>query len=222
MHDWTLTSDGDVRILTMTSGENRLSPATLDEWTATFDRLEARRVPQALVVTGQDRYWSTGLDLGAVEVMSPDEQAAFMEKFDRLLYRILTAPFVTIAALNGHTYAGGAILSLAFDYRIMRADRGFFCLPSVDIGIPFSHGMTELITAKLPQPVAHDLVVSCRRIGAREAVTLGVVNRAEDQGNVMPVSMGMAHAYSNKDPETLATVKQRMYHDAAVLLAGNG
>ncbi len=222
MHDWTLTSDGAVRILTMTSGENRLSPATLNEWMETFDRLEARRLPQALVVTGVDQYWSTGLDLEAVQAMSADEQAIFMEAFDRLLHRILTAPFVTIAALNGHTYAGGALLSLAFDYRIMRSDRGFFCLPSVDIGIPFSRGMTELITAKLPQPTAHDLVVSCRRIGAREAVTLGVINRAEEQHNVMPVSMELAHAYSGKDPGTLATVKRRMYHEAARLLAGDG
>ncbi len=222
MHDWTLTRDGAVRVLTMTSGENRLSPATLNEWMAAFDRLEERRLPQALVVTGEDQYWSTGLDLDAVEAMSVDEQAAFMADFDRLLYRILTAPFVTIAALNGHTYAGGALLSLAFDYRIMRSDRGFFCLPSVDIGIPFSHGMTELITAKLPQPTAHDLVVSCRRIGAGEAVILGVVNRAEEQRNVMPVSMELAHAYSGKDPATLSTVKRRMYHDAASLLAGDG
>ena len=222
MHDWTLTRDGAVRILTMTSGENRLSPGTLNEWVATFDRLEEESLPRALVVTGEDQYWSTGLDLDAVEAMSVDEQATFMADFDRLLYRILTAPFVTIAALNGHTYAGGALLSLAFDYRIMRLDRGFFCLPSVDIGIPFSRGMTELITAKLPQPTAHDLVISCRRIGAREAVILGVVNRAEEQHNVMPVSMELAYAYSGKDPATLATVKRRMYHAAASLLAGDG
>lgn len=222
MHDWTLTTEGNVSVLTMTSGENRLSPETLEAWSSTLEELAERRTPQALVVTGRDQYWCTGMDLDAVEGMSQSEQTAFMEAFDRLLGRILIAPFVTVAALNGHTYAGGALLALAFDYRVMRSDRGFFCLPSVDIGIPFSRGMTELITAKLPQPTAHDLVVSCRRIAAREALHLGAINRAEEQHNVLPVSMEMAHAYADKDPATLTTVKRRMHHDAAELLLGAG
>jgi enoyl-CoA hydratase/carnithine racemase len=222
MSDWTLTTEGHVSVVTMTSGENRLSPETLEAWSSALDELEQRASPQALVVTGRDQYWCTGLDLDAVEGMSQAEQATFLEQFDRLLGRILIAPFVTIAALNGHAYAGGALLALAFDYRVMRSDRGFFCLPSVDIGIPFSRGMTELITAKLPQPTAHDLVVSCRRIAATEAVHLGAVNRAEQQRNVMPVSMEMAHAYADKDPATLTTVKRRMYHDAVELLLGAG
>ncbi len=222
MHDWTLNIDGAVCVMTMTGGENRLSPGTVEAWTAVLDEIEHREIPQALVVTGRDRYWSTGLDLDAVATMTDTEQATFMEQLDRLLARILTAPFVTVAAINGHAYAGGALLALAFDYRVMRADRGYFCLPSIDIGIPFSRGMTALITAKLPQPAAHDLVVSCRRIGAREAVALGAVNRAEDADNVLPVAVEIAHAYADKDPRTLATVKRRMYHDAVSLLAGTG
>jgi enoyl-CoA hydratase/carnithine racemase len=93
----------------------------------------------------------------------------------------------------------------------MRIDRGYFCLPSVDIGIPFSPGMTSLITTKIPQPAAHDLVVSCRAIGAREALATGVIHRAVDADNVMPLATELANTYANKDPQTLETVKRRMY-----------
>ncbi|GMR02993.1 MAG: enoyl-CoA hydratase-related protein [Acidimicrobiia bacterium] len=219
MHDWTLTTDGSVSVLTMTSGENRLSATTLGSWSSALETMEATSPSQALVITGQEQYWSTGLDLDQVDAMSRQRQTTFIQDFDRLLGRLLTAPFVTVAALNGHTYAGGALLALACDYRVMRIDRGYFCLPSVDIGIPFSRGMAALIAAKLPQPAAHDLVISCRRVTAREALSLGAIDRAEEHANVLPVAMELAHAYADKDPKTLATVKRRMYEQASTLLS---
>ena len=211
MADWKIESDGPITVLTMTTGENKISRATLDAWNRALDTLEARIGPHALVIAGEDRYWSTGLDLDAVAEMTLSARESFLGDLDRLLLRLLTAPFVTVAALNGHTYAAGALLALACDYRVMRIDRGYFCLPSVDIGIPFSQGMTELIIAKIPQPAAHDLVISCRAIGGREALASGVIHRAVDARNVMPVSSELAYAYADKDPATLATVKQRMY-----------
>ncbi len=219
MSTWPLTTDGNVSTLTMTSGENRLSETTLTAWSSALASMEASAGPQALVVTGQERYWSTGLDLEEITAMSAHHQRDFMHDFDHLLGRLLTAPFVTVAALNGHTYAAGALLALACDYRVMRIDRGYFCLPSVDIGIPFSRGMTALITAKLPQPTAGDLVVSCRRVAAREALALGAIHRAEERDDVLRVATELATTYADKDPQTLATVKQRMYERAANLLA---
>ena len=110
------------------------------------------------------------------------------------------------------------MLALAHDYRIMREDRGYFCLPSVDVGIPFSPGMSALIAAKLPQPIAHDLVVSCRQIGGSEAAQAGVVHRAAPEDNVLHVARELAFAYSGKDGDTLHTVKRRMYPEAAAML----
>jgi enoyl-CoA hydratase/carnithine racemase len=220
MSDWKIETGGAVTVLTMTTGENKISRRTLDAWNRALDTLDARLGPHALVITGQDRYWSTGLDLAAVDQMSQTEQDTLLEDLDALLLRLLTAPYVTIAALNGHTYAAGALLALACDYRVMRIDRGYFCLPSVDIGIPFSAGMTALITSKIPQPAAHDLVISCRAIGAREALATGVIHRAVDADNVMPVAAELAHAYADKDPDTLSTVKRRMYATAVAEFTG--
>lgn len=214
----TITIDGPVATVTMANGENRIGIDAVSGLHGAFDTLEGDPSVSSVVLVGEGRYWSTGLDLDEMAARTDTEQRSFMQSVDLLLGRILTSPLITVAALNGHTYAAGALLSLAHDYRIMRDDRGFFCLPSVDIGIPFSPGMSALITAKLPQPVAHDLVVSCRRIGGREAAAAGVVHRAVEEGEVLQVSKELASAYSGKDGETLHTVKRRMYADAASML----
>ncbi len=219
MTGFALTHEGPVAVATMRSGENRLGSEMLVSWNSMLDDVTGDDSVSSLVVVGSDRYWSTGLDLEEVAGLTEVERMSFMRRVDLLLGRILELPLVTIAALNGHTYAAGALLALAHDFRIMRQDKGYFCLPSIDVGIPFPPGMSALITAKLPQPIAHDLVVSCRRIGGTEAERTGVVNRATDADRLLAVAVGLGHEYSGKDPATVRAVKRRLYPEATSMLS---
>jgi enoyl-CoA hydratase/carnithine racemase len=151
--------------------------------------------------------------------MSHLEREAFLARVDALLAKILTAPFVTIAAINGHAYAAGGLLALAHDYRVMRSDRGYFCLPSIDIGIPFTAGMAALIVDKIPQPAAHDLVISGREIGADEALASGIVTKVASEDQVLSMSIEMARGFTGKDAATLSTLKRRLYHNSIRLLS---
>jgi enoyl-CoA hydratase/carnithine racemase len=218
MHDWNLEATDGVWLLTMDDGENRIGAAALESWVDVLNRVEAESQPRPLVVTGTGKFWSTGLDLEEFEEYSEAERTEFMTHFDEVLGRILTAPFVTVAALNGHTIAGGALMALSHDYRIMREDQGYFSLPSVDIGIPFTPGMSALISAKMPQPGANDLVVSSRQISSAEAKELGVVTSVEGEASVVPIALRLASSLKGKHPATLRTVKQRLYRGAASLL----
>jgi enoyl-CoA hydratase/carnithine racemase len=218
MRDWTLEQQDSVWLFTMGEGENRLGAAMLDTWTEVFDQVKQADVLRPLVVTGTDKYWSTGLNLDEIGDYSEADRIRFMNQFDRLLGQILTAPVVTVAALNGHTIAGGALLALAHDYRVMRADRGYISLPSVDIGIPFTPGMSALISAKIPQPAAHDLVVSCRQIGGEEALRLGVITSVANEASVLPEAIQLAASLKDKDPNALQTVKRRLYPEVTSML----
>lgn len=219
MDKWQLTREGDVFTLRVNDGENKIGQIALSEWNRALDKVAKTGSDKVLIITGTDHYWSTGLDLTEVERMSHLEREAFMARVDALLAKILTAPFVTIAALNGHTYAAGGLLALAHDYRVMRSDRGYFCLPSIDIGIPFTAGMAALIADKIPQPTAHDLVISGREIGAEEAFASGIVTKVASQDQVLPMSIEMARGLTGKDAATLSTLKRRLYHNSIRLLS---
>lgn len=219
MDKWQLTRDGDVFTLRISDGENQLGPVALSEWNRALDAVIKTGSDKVLIITGVDHYWSTGLDLAEVERMSHLEKEAFLARVDALLAKILTAPFVTIAALNGHTYAAGGLLALAHDYRIMRSDRGYFCLPSIDVGIPFTAGMAALIADKIPQPAAHDLVISGREIGADEALASGIITKSVSADQVLPASAEMARGLTGKGAATLSTLKRRMYHNSIRLLS---
>jgi len=213
-----LEQRGPVSVVTLTEGENTIGPAFVDRFGAILDEVASLPGPRALVTTGSGRFYSTGLSLTHIETLDPDGIDVFLTTVDHLLARLLAAPFVTVAAVNGHCIAAGALLALAHDYRVMRTDRGFFSLPSIDVGIPFTHGMTALISRKIPPPWADDLAVSGDRIGGREAANHHIVHRAVPEEAVVPMGIELAERHAAKDTATLETIKRRLYHDVLEVL----
>jgi Delta3-Delta2-enoyl-CoA isomerase len=127
---------------------------------------------------------------------------------------VLSLPLITVAALQGHTFAAGAMLSLAQDFRVMRADRGYWCLPEADISIPFTPGMSALIQARLAPQVAHEAMTSSRRYGGHDALAAAIVDRAVGEDEVRQAAVEIARAQVGKAGPVLATIKSRMYAPA--------
>ena len=185
---------------------------------ACLDEVEAA-APCALVTTARGKVFSNGLDL---EWMATQGDAAidFLARVHELLARVLEIGVPTVAALQGHTYAAGAMLALAHDQRVMRADRGWFCLPEVDMGIPFTPGMTGLLAARLPSGAVHEAVVLGRRYGGAEAAQAGIVDEAVGEQEVLGRACELAAGLSGKPPEAMRTIKQRLYAPALAALRG--
>lgn len=211
----------DVFVLTMDDGENRMNRTWLDAMNAALDEVDAATGPKALVTTGVGRFYSNGLDLDALIASGESEMAAFVADDERLFARLIGAPYITVAACNGHTFAAGAMLALCHDFRVMREDRGFFCLPEVDLGIPFSPGMDALIRRRLPQTVAHEVMVTGNRYGGKAAHAKGIVTAATAEAEVLPQAMALAAELAPKAGPTMATIKRRMYADLIELLANS-
>ena len=213
----SLTRDGDVHVLDIGADENRFSPDWLTEVEALMGEVAAAPAPRALVTTATGKFFSNGLDLDWLG-QHPEEIDPYVMRVCGLLARVLELGVPTVAALQGHTFAAGAMLSLAHDFRVMRSDRGFWFLPEVDIRIPFTVGMDALIRARLSKRTAHEAMTTGRRYGGEDAEAAGIVDEAVAEDRVLGAAVERAAALAGKDPETLGKIKTRMYADALAAL----
>ncbi|MBI3768665.1 MAG: enoyl-CoA hydratase/isomerase family protein [Deltaproteobacteria bacterium] len=214
-----LRRDGDVFVLTMRAGENRFNRSSLQALNDALDTVEASSPPAALVTTGEDKFYSNGLDLAWMSGDGRDEAGAFVGDLLRFLGRLLTFPVPTVAAINGHAFAAGAMLALAHDFRVMRADRGFFCLPEVDIQIPLAPGMTALIGCRLTPSVFRDTILTGARVGGAAAQAQAIVDEAVAGEEVLPRALERAAALAGKDRTIYGTLKRGLYGAVYEVLA---
>jgi enoyl-CoA hydratase/carnithine racemase len=208
-----LERDGEVFVLRMRNGENRFNQTSLDELADALDQVEASEGDAALVITGEGKFFSNGLDLEWMAGQQPDVIERALDGVHRLLARVLVFPLVTVAAINGHAFAAGAMFSFVHDFRVMRSDRGYVCLPEVDLRMkqPLSPGMTALLQARLSPATLAEALVTGRRYNAAEAVARGLVHEAVAEDEVLPVALDIARGLANKDRETVGAIKRGLY-----------
>jgi len=216
-----LSREGDVFVLDIGSDENRFHPVWIAQFNDALDRIEKTDGPRALVTKATGKFWSNGLDLDWLSA-NADQAGAYLSSAHQLLARVLAFPAPTVAAVQGHCFAAGAMIALAHDFRVMRADRGFFCLPEVDLQLPFTPGMNALVMARLPQPTAHAAMTTGRRYGGTDALAAGIVDAVASEDDVLRVALELAAPLAGKPAASLAAIKERMYEDALRALREEG
>jgi enoyl-CoA hydratase/carnithine racemase len=217
----TLTPPGGdgVVVLDLGADENRFNPVWMGSLLDCLHEALALPSPRALVtVASGPKIWSNGLDLDWLTAHE-SEAASFVDTVHNVFAAFLSAGIPTVAALTGHTFAAGAMLALAHDQRVMRTDRGFFCLPEVDIHIPFTPGMASLVQARLTKSAAHEAMTTGRRYTAEEALAAGIVDEIAPLDEVAPNAIARAAALAGKDAATLAAIKTTMYAGTLAALA---
>jgi len=212
----TLERQENVFVLDLGDGENRFHPDWVATVGAALDEVEKAEGPRALVTAATGKFYSNGLDLVWLQANEPTRDA-YIASVQALLARLLALPVITVAAVQGHAFAAGAMFTLAQDFRVMRADRGFWCLPEADIGLPFTPGMSALIQARLAPQVAHEAMITARRYGGHDALTAGIVDRTADEQDVRATAIEVAAAHTGRTGDTIGAIKARMY--APVLAA---
>ena len=122
---------------------------------------------------------------GKLMTLSPEEMELFGQRMAEIHQRFLILPCPTVAAVNGHAFAGGAFVAMSCDYRIMREDRGWICVSEVDAGVPLPDSMMEVLRGKVPPASARDAILTGKRYAADEAIAAVTKKRgaASDEGS---------------------------------------
>lgn len=179
----TLETNGKVAVLTLRNGANLHNPAFVEALLTACVDIRADRAIKALVNASDDeKSWSQGIDLnwfnGAIKAAKHDEMRGFLYGVNAVFKEFLTLPVPVNGALTGHTFGNGAILACACDFRFMRADRGYFCFPEVDISIPFLPGMVAICRKAVPEHLFNELALTGRRVTAQELADAHVIEAA--------------------------------------------
>ncbi len=215
MVDYSL--DEHVAIMTLNSGENRFNPDFLHILLDTFDTIEKETDARTLVIrSAHEKIFCNGIDLEwLVPVIQKGDNAGAKEFFyllNKLFKRTLTFPMITIAAINGHAAAGGAIWSCAFDFRFMRSDRGYFFFPEVDLGIPFLPGMLALLRKAIPMYKLEQMHHTGIRLTAEECEAHHIISRACHIDTLVDEVMVFARPLC-KRRAVIGEMKARLYRD---------
>jgi enoyl-CoA hydratase/carnithine racemase len=204
------TRDG-IAVVRLADGENQFDAAFLAMVNAELDAIEADESVAGLVLTGTDKYFSTGFDLEFLGSLQGDALLAFIADAQRLVARVLTFPMPTVAAINGHAFGIAAMFALAHDQRFMRADRGYWCLPEIDLGLPFQPFMIGLIRARLSDLTASEAVLSGARYTGEAAVAAGIVQGKAAEADLVSVAVTAAASRGGKGRAITATLKRELY-----------
>ncbi|KAJ2713434.1 hypothetical protein H4R19_002256 [Coemansia spiralis] len=196
----------------------------LDYIDVALDRLGPEEAAKggALVTTSAGKFYSNGLAIEA----AMKQGDAFYVPYLQMLARLLTFRVPTVAAINGHAFAGGCMFAMAHDYRIMRADRGWIAMNEVDIGIPLIAGMAAIVKCKISD-ASHmrDCLLAGQRFTSSDALAARFIDCAVPEDKLLDTALEYAVRLAPKASGLNAKIhliKAEIYREAAVLLLAGG
>jgi enoyl-CoA hydratase/carnithine racemase len=212
-----------VAIITLTNGENRQNLVFAKTLNGILDEIIADKSVTALIITSSDeKNFSQGIDVMWItdHMQKNDHQPVidFINEMDVVFKKLLLYPIPVIAAINGHAYGNGSILSCACDFRFMRSDKGFFCFPEVNIGIPFRWGMNAFVKKAIPLHIFSQMQFTGNRFTAPELEKHNIIVKAcANQEELMASSIAFAKTF-NKKRGIFSELKKRLYSDIIKVL----
>ncbi len=208
--------DETVGILTMTAGTNPQNLEFAKKMKQTIAEIMEDKTITSIILTSDDeKNFSQGVDLEwmMARVGENDNQAIkdFMYTMSEVFKALLLCPVPSIAAINGHAFGNGAILACACDFRFMRSDKGYFCFPEVDLGIPFLPSMIAWVKKAIPDYKFQEMKYTGKRTTAAELEAHHVIQKACDgQDFLMQETLAFAKSFQKKRG-IFGEMKKRMH-----------
>lgn len=210
---------GAVALLRMRAGKaNAIGPSFLDALGRRLDELLADP-PGALLVTGEGRAFSAGLDLPVLVDLPPADLRDFIQRFVDSMLRVFRLPFPVVAALNGHAVAGGCVLALQADQRLMAQGEGRIGLNEVRLGIALPAAVMETLRCQLPATSLFPVAAEGGLFTPEEALRLGLIQAVVPPEQLLDTAFERATQLAAVPAAAFAAVKASLRRPALDAIA---
>jgi enoyl-CoA hydratase len=204
------TQEDGVLVLRMAQGKgNAINPPLIAALHEALDRAEASEA-RAVVLTGEGKVFSAGLDLVFCYELDRAGMARFTDAFDDLFLRLFRFPKPVVAAVNGHALAGGCILAMCADMRVMARGPFEMSINEVLLGIPFPAAAFEVARFALPPETRSEAFLTGRRYGPDEALAGRLVHGLAGDGGVLPDAIERARRFCAGSGAAVRAVKAEL------------
>jgi enoyl-CoA hydratase len=207
--------------LVMNDGPNALRPPLMEALTVALAELRAAGGPPVLLRSSHDRLFCPGWDLKHLAGADHETVADVLQRFNRLILELFSYPGPTGAAIGGHAVAGGCLLALCCDLRIMVVGLPRIGLSELALGVPVPASSIVMLRQRLAPNVVEELVLGGDGCGAERARGLGVVDRMADVESVVAKTGREIARLAAKSRRAFAETKRFLFRDAWAQMAAD-
>jgi Delta3-Delta2-enoyl-CoA isomerase len=201
------TKEGIATIVLNRGKVNALNGEVVNELRESLKTLEYNQNLKAIVLTGYGTFFSFGFDIPEFLSFTKEEFTDYLINFTDLYTYLFLYPKPVIAALNGHTIAGGCMLALACDSRVMVDGKSKISLNEIAFGSSVFAGGTEMLRFCIGSANATKVLYSGAMYSAEEAMRFGLVDSVLTGQNLMVQARSIASDLASKHLPAFASIK---------------
>lgn len=197
-----------VAIISLCRGKvNALNEKMVEELQDRFKEIREDEAIGCVVLTGTGKFFSFGFDIPEFLSYPKESFVRYLLKFTKLCADVFLFPKPVIAALNGHTVAGGCMLATACDYRVVVDGKARIALNEIGFGSSVFAGSVEILRYCVGSAAAQEFLYSGRMYSPQEALKIGLVDRVSAPDDFSSEVSAVSEEYAAKDRAAFASIK---------------
>jgi enoyl-CoA hydratase/carnithine racemase len=208
METLEITRDQGIVVVRLRRGKvNAINDQMVAELTEVFDEMRSDPEVGAVLLTGTGKFFTFGFDIPEFMSWSMDAFTGYLTRFCALYRTVFLYPKPVIAALNGHTIAGGCMLATACDHRLMAAGTAKISLNEIGFGSSVLAGSVAMLQACVGRRNAERILITGAMLTVDEALEMGLVDRKYSQEDLLVEAKKVALDYAERDPIAFESIK---------------
>jgi 3,2-trans-enoyl-CoA isomerase len=200
-------SDGIATLMIRRGKVNALNVTVVNEMRESLKTFESDPEVKSVILTAYGKFFSFGFDIPEFLSFTKEQFTEFLVNFTDLYTYIFRYPKPVVAALNGHTIAGGCMLALACDHRIMISGKAKISLNEIGFGSSVFAGSVEMLRFWVGSAKATEVLFSGALYSAQEAKNLGLIHEVAAADELKDMARKAASGFASKYPPAFASIK---------------